>query len=323
MTPQHTTKPKSVGVTDGKGEGIAKGAGGAALSWAGASLSTGEPITALVGLMFTPVAAVGGAIYGGVVSDKATDVTAQKAILDDNIATLPAVFDRQLTSELQAMNWLTHTLSVEQKHDSKLVVGPIELEATSNGPNNELSFTLTTHTKLTRVTGKTPLFQRTYKNHSRVEPLRDWTTNNGIEIAATIQVLAENTVAQILDDYFRRSALSVTPLYPVKKGFFRAPRLETTQPTFQWAVRDARNELDVEALSHFDGLQFDLRLIDQNGVIETIESLNDPSHTVKAPLAGCMNYRWTTRARYRSMQQSRTTSWSPEQRFRTPCNRKG
>ena len=55
------------GITSDKAMGAAKGAGSAAGQWMVASLDSGDGLTALVGLLLTPVVALAGGIAGGVI----------------------------------------------------------------------------------------------------------------------------------------------------------------------------------------------------------------------------------------------------------------
>jgi hypothetical protein len=60
-----------VAATGGKGSGAAKGAAAGALGMAEASLRSGHPLTALIGLGLTPIAAVAGGVYGAVIAESA------------------------------------------------------------------------------------------------------------------------------------------------------------------------------------------------------------------------------------------------------------
>ena len=81
LVPSYETEEATRGVNWSKGLGAAKGAGRASLDWVGAALQTGDPLTAFVGIALTPVAAVAGGVYGGVVADKSAIVEQQVHII--------------------------------------------------------------------------------------------------------------------------------------------------------------------------------------------------------------------------------------------------
>ncbi len=327
IEPVYEGRTKTQGINPGKGAGVAMGAGGAALGWAGASLSTGEPITALVGLMLTPVAALGGGIYGGIVADKAEDVEHYRATLARVVDTAPQVYARELEGGVRQLVDIPVTVAPATSPPSQMPQMPEEIDATlriefaslvgsGGGPESMLEFKLSTQTQLIPKGAVKPTYTRSYSVTTRSQRLSEWVTDDGAPLRGALDRLASSTVEQILDDHFRRSALVVKPVFPARPGVFKPRRLKTASPIFSWALLDSGVEVDGEKYSE---LSYEMRLVDDHGTSIVARDLPSPAYEHDTALRQCATYRWNARASYRSFGQTRATAWSQERAFRTPC----
>ena len=320
IEPNYDSEISASGITTGKGMGMAKGAGGASAAWLGASLSTGEPFTMLVGVMLTPVATLAGGVYGGVVADRAKDVETYVATLDRSMHESPGAYRRQLLSQLAEVSYVDSIVSDDREtpHNSRLEVNFVELRASGGGPESELLFTLYAQTQLFVQDHPLPVYIRDYETSSPSHRLSMWADHDGSPLNSTIDQLAGRVVARILDDHFRSPSYVVSPVFPAKGFLFKPPRLKTSEPTFRWQTVEGQRQL---ASLENSSLTYELQVFDTQGVVYEVEGLVDQKHQFTQALPDCESYNWHVRGHYEIFEQPRTTEWSTHKSFRTPCGR--
>ena len=322
VVPSFESEEATSGVTVGKGTGAALGAGQASAGWLAASIETGNPITAAVGIALTPVAAVAGGVYGGVVADSAEDVARHVEVLDQVLSETSELYALQLQAELVQAPELPAgllkdlALPPQRAADARLEIDFRELQGSGGGPKSELSFSLTTDTRLFIAGDPYPVYERSYTRTTPVKRLSAWVANDGEPLRSAIADITDKTVRTVLKDYFLASPYVTEPLFPAKSYVFQPVRLQSSRPEFRWRTLEGRHVVD---LDENRSLRYELLVTSMTGKIWQAADIRDLQYAFAEEFPQCDTYAWQVRANYESMGQIRSSGWSAEKRFRTPC----
>ena len=325
IVPHADVSATTSGITDGKGEGAAKGAGGAtAAMWSGIGSASGgdgsEALMLIALVALTPVVAAGGAIYGAAAADSAADVERFEATLSQVFASSESAYMRALEDRVDALGagQVLVADDIELPHDSRLEVDFVALEGAGGGVKSNLKFTLRAQSRLYTTDRAIPTYTRSYASSTSVRELSDWAADDGVELTRAIQEMAMRTVDAMLDDHFRAPALRIQPVYPAFGHAFKPRRLDTAQPQIDWRLWDGRM---AAADAGLVDVSYQLRLTSSEGdrIERQLQGVSE--FRPDRPLATCATYQWQVRASYESFGSARSTEWTQPHRFRTPCPR--
>lgn len=258
-------------VVSGKGEGAAKGAGAATLSlW---NNCPGDGFAALICIALTPIAAVGGSVYGGIAAPSQKDVTVSK----ERIAKALAEIDVQGGLRLQTLQmvearWpypvIAHTppegvasagIVDYQKLASEGIDTVLEVTATrfktedSGGVNPLIDIILQADAKLLATASGEVIYQGTHLYRSNAYQYEQWAQNDASLLRDTFlqayQGIAENIVDNALlsyplyrvkkstraKNYQTEELVGLQALYPTKQSFvIGRVKCDSLQPTLRW-----------------------------------------------------------------------------------------
>lgn len=323
--------PPKVSLTsdlDGKGAATGKTAAAAGLGWLGGTMEAagdageGGALVLAFGLVTTPFAVAGGALYGAAASDT------REAIIEGN---------RTLTSVLEfAPDRFRHTL--EQAFADSV---PVSYEFTGDLPDAELAAqgfdaVLDVHMdRLTsspsenrlhayfyaassaelRIFGSPDLTRtRTYGGRLPDRAVSSWAKDGGRQALADLDASYEEMAGQMVDDFFLRKSVQVQGIEPVSRGW-SAGRISGTVPMFVWSAHDGANarpasDVDYEVLVYTGSKVPDAGVRTQT-----------TRYVPAEPLKKCSRYRWRVRAHYESFGEPTQSDWSPVYQFKTPCGK--
>ena len=311
------------GITQSKGSGVAKGAGGAAAGWIGGSLQTGDPLSASLLLLFTPVAVVAGGIYGGVVADSADEVAEHVVTLEKIFADTATLYEAQLRQSLLPLSYVPVVLGDDPsvpplRYGARLEVNFRELSGHGGGPKSMLAFSLHADTRLYLGADSAPVFERSYSRQSNQRPLADWVRDGGSPLQSVISELAASAVQQLVNDYFLSTPYVIEPLQPTKQHRLFTRRLKTDHPEFIWQMNEGQHAVDPATQS---GLTFELRVRNKTSTVARVDGLNVARHQFAKALPQCDQYTWQVRGVYEMFGQPRKTNWATGRHFRTSCEK--
>lgn len=340
-------------VTRGRGHGAVMGAARGASGSVAQSMVTLNPF---VGVLFAPVVAVGGAVYGAIVADSADEV--QKSI--NSIETLlpgmefqqvlrqnVAEFTRRRTSQHFVRTDLLGSESPgqprnfqdEKELDSVLEVGIWEIRLQDQSlSNTRVVLKVTGFARLVRVRNGSLCLEKEYRYQSAARDLDIWAQHGGSLVKDELKLAYEQIAGRIVDDYFLTvsdfpqpiASLAVTQPIP-ETGFFTAgfvKPLATQQPVLGWQPFPSEQDvagLDGERLKRASEIVYDLRIADQEEqFVFSRHDLAQPTYKPETPLPPCRIYNWQVRARFRVDEAVSVTPWISDKRnrFKTDCSTK-
>lgn len=324
--------PPKVSLTsdlDGKGAATGKAALGAGLGWLGgateAAFEAGEGGALLLafGLVTTPIAAAGGALYGATGSDT------QEAIREGNL-TLTSVLDfapdhfRRVLEQTFAEGVPVDYEFTGDLNDAELAargfdaVLDIRMESLVSMPSENRFQTYFDHTNRAelRVFGRPDLTRsRTFAGRLSDRAVSSWAKDGGRQLLSDLDASYAETAEDIVEHYLLRKSVRVHGIEPVSRGW-SVGSISGTVPMFVWSARDGATE------AAGPDVDYEVRVYTGNkppdAGVRTAVSRFVPTE----PLQACKRYHWQVRAHYESFGRPAQSDWSPVYRFKTPCRKR-
>ena len=295
-----------------------------------AGAEAGEPITATLlatlGIAAAPFAAVGGAIYGGAISDTDEDIKA-------SVPKLRTALTRSARSQMEQQLKL-HTnaadlsgiqfeyVAVSASNETLRGRGfdavlDVEMKRLDTMPSENLAqvrLVSRNTVSLTDLDNDTLLARRDYQAFTDDNKFSAWVDQDAAPLFDALDATFAEISVNLLDDFFRNPSIAVEGLEPIATDATRRGRIEGMKPIILWRTLDANMRLP-------DGHDIDYELLLYTGSRAPEEGIRVTGnrYVPDGLLERCKRYRWKVRAHYRSFNQPVVSPWSPEYRFGTPC----
>jgi hypothetical protein len=307
------------GVTGHRGEGMAVGAAGGTLLWLDAcAQSTGGDSSGMSGalcLLFTPVATVGGGLYGLAMADGADVVAPRRevaeAVLDDFRSDAVA---EALGARLGRFRDVDITVGPSTPTARGLVLEVDDVRVVTKGVSVDSTMRLHISARLRARNGDgRVLRERVFERTSGQRTLAGWVEGDPPLLELARDDLVHGLANDVAEAWFLRSAVDLEPLEPVGGGAFGPARVATLTPEFSWRLTGpGRAEVG-------EDVEYVLRIRGADGFATRVE-LTDARWGMATPLAACSDFEWILAARWQRYGEWRSrTVDGRHMRFRTPC----
>ncbi|HEY5646665.1 MAG TPA: hypothetical protein VIS76_12020, partial [Pseudomonadales bacterium] len=313
---------------DGKGAATGKTAVAAGAVWLGGTMQAAgdaaeaAPLVLALGLVTTPFAVAGGALYGAAVADSAEAIAEGNQTLSGVLDFAPDRFRAALERQFAAQAPIEYAFTPEASDEELAARGfdavlDIRMESLVSAPSeNRLRthFTQSSRAEL-RVFNRPDLDRtRHYSERLSERAVSSWAKNDGRLLLADLDASYAETAADVVDDFFLKKAIRVQGIEPVSRGW-SAGTISGTLPMFVWSARDgARQQPDDDV--NYEVMIYAGRKAPESGTLTKTSRYVPPE-----PLQACRTYNWRVRAHYESFGQPEVSDWSPGYRFKTPCKR--
>lgn len=321
--------PPTVSLTsdlDGKGAATGKTAAAAGLGWLGGTMQAageagdGGALVLAFGLVTTPFAVAGGALYGAAASDTREAITEGNktliSVLDFAPERFRRVLERTFADSVPVAYEFTDDLS-----DGELAargfdaVLDIRMDALTSSPSeNRLHAYFYTassaelrvfdHADLTRV--------RTYDARLPDRAVSSWAKDGGRQALGDLDASYEDMAGRMVDDFFLRKSIQVQGIEPVSRGW-SVGTISGTVPMFVWSAHDGAKDVPAPDVVYEVLVYTGSQAPDEGIRTETTR------YVPAEPLKKCKRYRWRVRAHYETFGQPTQSNWSPVYQFKTPC----
>jgi hypothetical protein len=323
--------PPKVSLTsdlDGKGAATANSAFAAGGAWLGGTMQAagesgeGAALVLVLGLVTTPIAIAGGALYGAASSDSREAITAGNQTLNGVLEFTPDHFRRALEKQFGEGAPVDYEFTGDLSDAELAALGfdavlDVRMESLVSAPseNRFHAFFVQASQAELRVFNRPDLTRTmTYDDRLESRAVSSWASNGGQQLLADLDVSYAKTAAEIVDDFFLRKAVRVQGIEPVSRGW-SVGTISGTVPMFVWSARDgAESAPDPE-------VDYEVRLYTGNKPPETGIMTQTTRYVPTEPLETCKRYRWQVRAHYQSFGTPAQSDWSPVYRFKTPCEK--
>ncbi len=324
------TQPK-VSLTndlDGKGAATGKAAVGAGAAWLGGTLDAvgdsgdGGALVLLFGLVTTPIAVAGGALYGATASDtrEAIDEGNQTltGVLDFAPDRFRNVLEKQFAESVPVEYQFTGNLSDAELaalgFDAVLDIRMDTLGSVPSDDRIQTHFDYTNRAELTVFNRPDLSRSRIYGDRLQDRAVSSWAKHDGRQLLADLDTSYEETAREMIDDFFLKKAIRVQGMEPVSRGW-SVGTISGTVPMFVWSARDgAQAEPDPD-------VSYEVLIYRGNKPPETGIRSTTTRYVPAEPLKACKRYNWQVRAHYVSFGEPAQSEWSPVYRFKTPCRK--
>lgn len=295
-----------------------------------AGAESGDPFgflaLATLGIVAAPVSALGGAIYGGAISD--TDEAIQSSVprVRKALSRAPAHLTAELMAELEdpalrTPRWqlIEPTVSDEELRKRGFdAVLDLRMTHLTTIPSENLAQvrvqSLNTATVTDLDDGRV-LAQRGYHASTPDRKFSSWADDDATPLLEALDDVFDDISRDLVDDMFRDRAIRVVGLEPIAQDSFRRGRIDGLRPMILWHAEDADAPLP-------EGypVRYELLLYTGSRPPEAGIRLDTDRYVPPELLKRCTRYRWKVRAHYLRFGEPDVSSWSPEYRFGTPCD---
>jgi hypothetical protein len=311
---------------DGKGAATGKAAAAAGLVWLGGTMEAaadageGGMLVLAFGLVTTPVAVAGGALYGAAASDTKEAIATGNRTLHSILGFAPERFEHALETKFAEGVPVDYEFTGELS-DSELAargfdaVLDVRMETLRSSPSENRFHAYFDHVNRVelRVLRRPELnVSQSYDERLPDRSVSSWARDGGRQALTDLDQSYQEVAAEIVDDFFLRKSIQVQGIEPVSKGW-SVGTISGTVPLFIWSARDggdAQPGQDVD----YEVMIYSGRTPPESGV-----RTGTMRYVPQTPLEGCQRYNWRVRAHYESFGSATTSDWSPVYRFKTPC----
>jgi len=316
---------------DNKGEAAANIATSAGAGWLGgtaqAAGETGEPITASVilvlGLVTTPIVAAGGAVYGASAANTDEEIARGNADIERALDFAPEYFERSVETAFadavpipyEFVGALTNEELLRRGFDSVLDLRMVSITSAPGESRLNAGFATSNEVRLTRLANSELLVYRTYSAALRPRTVSSWAGDNGDLLLRDLDDAFSDIAEDMVDQFFVATPIRVRGLEPVSRGWLGTATISGTVPMFVWAGLDGQKPPGADVT--YEVVVYPKGQAPERGVLTSATR-----HVPSEPLLACQQYRWKVRAHYDSFGDPAETEWTPEYRFRTPCDKR-
>lgn len=318
-------------VLETKNEAAKSKAAGAAMGWFGGSLQagaeSGDPLgfmlMAMIGIVGAPVAAVGGAVYGASAADSAEALESGNATIAEALGFAPQHFRGSLEKAMSAVVGLDYGFVDASASDEDLLgagfdaVLNVHMESISSNVSDnglEVRFSSSNTMELISLSDRRMLVRRHVETTTPARNVSDWAAESASPLFADLDAGFDDMAAEVVDVFFLAPSIRVRGLEPVSRSSFRVGRINTLRPLFVWGVVDGERPLEQHA-----GVEYEVLVFPRGKSVEAGDRVAGARYVPGASLAACTTYEWKVRAHYTQFEDAATSDWTPEYRFKTPC----
>jgi len=313
---------------ESRGAATGKSALGAGLLWLGGTFEAASeagaagPFVAALGVLTTPFAMVGGALYGAVTSDTQHGIETGNQILTRVLDFAPDRFRHALEQRFQAgvpvdyafVRGMTDAELAAAGFDAVLDVRMNSLTSSPSEEGTRVYFEHASRAEL-RILGQPDLTRsRFYSGRLGPRTVSDWAGQQGQQLLTALDAEYEAVAGNIVDDFLVRKSIRVQGLEPVSTGW-AAGTISGTMPLFVWSARDGASAEPGADVT------YEIRIYQGSQVPESGVSSTTTRYVPAEPLQACRRYRWQVRAHYVTFGEPVASDWTPVYRFKTPCAR--
>lgn len=313
---------------DGKGAATGKSAAAAGLGWLGGTMEAagdageGAPLVLAFGLVTTPIAVAGGALYGAAASDTREAIVTGNQTLNSVLGFAPdrleQVLERKFSEGVPVDYEFTGDLG-----DAELAargfdaVLEIRMESLRSSPSQNRFHTYFDHVNRAelRIFRRPDLnLSQTYDERLPDRAVSSWARDGGRQVLTDLDLSYQEIAAEIIDDFFLRKSIQVQGLEPMSKGW-SVGTISGTVPLFIWSARDGAHVAPGKDVD-YEVMIYSGRTRPESGV-----RTKSMRYVPDVPLKACKRYNWKVRAHYENFGEPTASDWSPVYRFKTPCRR--
>lgn len=309
------------GVTEHRGEGMVIGAAGGTLAWLDACGSgVGSDPSGLgiaLCLFFTPVATVGGSLYGLAMADDGAVVAPRVAIAE---GVLGSFSEESIAAAVGARLARLDAIEVAVKRPPsrtehlRLEIADVQLRTSGLSVDSSIALHLQVTARALDHVGRS-LREETFALSTPERPLEEWVAGDPTPLAGALARLRSDLAAEIVERWFLRRDVKLVARSPRPSGFFGTRGVTSRTPAFAWRF-DGPDRVDVEG---FD-VRYDFTLVGGDSGPVTV-SLTEPDVRLPEPLEACREFQWSVRASWNRYGDMRSRDLAGRaQRFRTPCD---
>jgi len=228
--------PPSISLTsdlDGKGKATGKTAMAAGLGWLGGTMEAagdsgeGAGLVLAFGLITTPIAVAGGAIYGAAASDTREAIVTGNETLTTVLDFAPERFRHALETSFAAGVPVAYEFTGDLG-DAELAargfdaVLDIQMDTLVSAPSENHFHTYFSHANRAelRIFNRPELRRsRTYGDRLSSRAVSSWARDGGRQVLADLDTSYQEMAGEIVDDFFLRKAIQVQGMEPVSRGW--------------------------------------------------------------------------------------------------------
>ena len=325
------TQPKAslTSDLDGKGKATGKSARDAGLLWLGGTMEAagdaGEaaPLVLAVGIVTTPIAVLGGAIYGASAADTREAIEVGNRTLTGVLDFSPMRFRHALESSFVTHAPVAYEF-IGNMSDQELIsrgfdsVLDLRMDSLTGAPSENgfhTYFHYALRAKLSVLTKPGLGESRFYEDELSSKAVSDWAKDGGRVLLSELDESYAEIADDIVNDFFLRKAIRVQGMEPVSKGWSTG-KISGRLPMFVWSARDG------ERGAPTTGVDYEVLVYSGRNAPETGFRTPATRYVPDELLEACTSYKWQVRAHYESFGQPAQSDWTPVYRFRTPCEKR-
>jgi hypothetical protein len=331
----------------GAGAGVGKGAAAGGLASLGGGAMGLHPFTLLAGIVFMPLFAAGGAVYGAAIAVPGDRAAAIEALPKRLLAT--TAIERRLAELVaEAGRDSGYELTLPPEHaDRSLSAAPMEPDSDAlletdvtdfgfrgDGDDPDIAMYVRAKARLVRLPAHKALGESTFLFQSEPRKLNQWLDDGGKPLHAAFDALLRNLAQDIVDRRllhypydpygFLRGELEMELPGPsaISPGssFFRPPTIDTLQPTLVWNAFRIPDETSDPARGMTRATtqgyevciwrEYQGELKSPRGCIYRHRGGVETSHAVEVPLLPETLYFWSVRMRFEVDNDEYLTGWN-------------